>query len=200
MRAKAEGVRSACSLRLARLLASCSEFAGAGNARVASCRAATRRKVSQEKMEMRKRKRRRRSTTALSLTRCIPSHWPPCVLRLRPLHEQRGCRRIALRAQASANVMRLLDAEVESAQARKATHELRRKAAALAHHVTSMRRPNLGKSSDTHKVLPLLLRWCEALDATARSSFLRALRHATAELRAVKYAGTVSCSRTRYAR
>ena len=181
-RAKAEGVRSACSLG-ARLLASCSEFAGAGECTCGKLQNSDQAKGEsgedgdEEAQEAEEEHHglvadplHTESLAALARTAA------EAIARAARLPPHR------LRAQASANVMRLLDAEVESAQARKATHELRRKAAALAHHVTSMRRPNLGKSSDAHKVLPLLLRWCEALDATARSSFLRALRHATAEL------------------
>lgn len=181
-RAKIEGVRSACSLS-ARLLASCSEFAGAGECTCGKLQNSDRAKGESGEdgdEEVQEAEEEHHGLVADPLhaesLAALARTAAEAIARAARLPPHR------LRAQASANVMRLLDAEVESAQARKATHELRRKAAALAHHVTSMRRPNLGKSSDAHKVLPLLLRWCEALDATARSSFLRALHHATAEL------------------
>ena len=85
-------------------------------------------------------------------------------------------------SQSLADAMRLMNAQLECAEARKATHELRRHAAALAHFIVSLRSPLLGRASDAHKVLPLLLRWCEALDAPARAQFLAALRHAAAQL------------------
>ena len=46
-----------------------------------------------------------------------------------------------------------------------------RLAAALGHAIISLGRPQLGRASDAHKLLPLLLQWtAELLDAPARAA------------------------------
>ena len=79
-------------------------------------------------------------------------------------------------------VCRLLNAELTLAQAQRRSHRTRRLAAALSVAVTSLRRPHLGRASDAHKLLPLLLRWAALLDVAARASVLRAVRHCISEL------------------
>lgn len=89
---------------------------------------------------------------------------------------------IRLRVMAMGDFCRLLNVELELAQAAKRTVRTRTLAGALAHGVVSLRRPHLSRSSEAHKLLPLLLRWSEILDACARARVLRAVRHAVTHL------------------
>ena len=45
-----------------------------------------------------------------------------------------------------------------------------------------MRRPHLGRAEGSHRLLPLLLRWCELLDPWARGAALEAVGHCVAQL------------------
>ena len=89
---------------------------------------------------------------------------------------------IRLQAALHGPICRLLHAELECAQAQRSTHRTRRWAAALSHCVRSLRRPYLASASDAHKLLPLLVRWSDVLDAPARASVLRAIAHCIDEL------------------
>jgi len=89
---------------------------------------------------------------------------------------------VRLQAVLHGPICRLLHAELECAQAQRSTHRTRRWAAALSHCVRSLRRPYLASASDAHKLLPLLVRWSDVLDAPARASVLRAIAHCIDEL------------------
>ena len=61
-------------------------------------------------------------------------------------------------------------------------HATRRLVGALAHSITAVRAPALATCRDSHKMLPLLLRWAEVLDPPSRAAALGALRHCVEEL------------------
>ena len=92
-----------------------------------------------------------------------------------------------LRAASMGNVCRFLNAELRRANALKIHHRTRRLTAALCHYITSVRLPHLGRATDAHKLLPLLLRWSrELLDPHARAPILRAVHHAIGHLPAAE--------------
>ena len=51
-----------------------------------------------------------------------------------------------------------------------------------------MRRPHLGRAEGPHRLLPLLLRWCELLDPWARAAALEGVGHCVAQLPAPEVA------------
>ena len=120
-----------------------------------------------------------------------PSWLEPCHLPLLAAQASEAATMVALaagmpliRLQAALHgpICRLLHAELECAQAQRSTHRTRRWAAALSHCVRSLRRAYLASASDAHKLLPLLVRWSDVLDAPARASMLRAIAHCIDEL------------------
>lgn len=97
-----------------------------------------------------------------------------------------GLPAVRLRKRLHADVCRCLNAELNLAQARRSTHRTRLLCAGLAHGVVSLPRPHLSKASGAHKLLPLLLRWADLVDAPARTYALRAVRHCVDSLPAAE--------------
>ena len=93
---------------------------------------------------------------------------------------------VRLRMATLGDECRLLHMQLELAEAARSTHRTRRVAAALGFAARSLRRPHLANASDSHKLLPLLLRWSELIDTAARASILRAVRHMVDELPAAE--------------
>jgi len=80
--------------------------------------------------------------------------------------------------------LRLLHAEAAAGS----THRQRRLARTLRRVVCGVRRPQLSKAPESHRLLPLLLRWSELLDPVARGAVLAAVRHCATELPAPEVA------------
>ena len=80
--------------------------------------------------------------------------------------------------------LRLLHAEAAAGS----THRQRRLARALRRVVCAVGRPQLSKAPESHRLLPLLLRWSELLDPHARGAVLAAVRHCAEELPAPEVA------------
>jgi len=83
-----------------------------------------------------------------------------------------------LRRENNGTVCGRLHRELTLAESSPGMYRTRRLAHALAVAVRAIPRPDLGKASDSHKLLPLLLRWAEDLhDPCARGAVLSGLRH-----------------------
>ena len=89
---------------------------------------------------------------------------------------------VRFRQRVMSHACRLVNAELNEADRHGAPHRLRPLASTLANLILPLRRPHLHKASASHTLIPLLLRWAELLDATARSCALVALRHACDQL------------------
>jgi len=81
---------------------------------------------------------------------------------LAALSEASGSPPHLLRAGLLGGCCQLLHLRLEAADAAGATHPQRRLARALRNCVCAVRRPHLGRAEGSHRLLPLLLRWCEA--------------------------------------
>ena len=89
---------------------------------------------------------------------------------------------VRFRQRVMSHACRLVNAELNEADRHGAPHRMRPLASTLANLILPLRRPHLHKASASHTLIPLLLRWAELLDATARSCALVALRHACDQL------------------
>ena len=93
-----------------------------------------------------------------------------------------GLDELRLRQRLSGDVMRATHDALLRVDTDHRAHATRRLVGALAHSITAVRAPALAKCRDSHKMLPLLLRWAEVLDPPSRAAALGALRHCVDEL------------------
>ena len=93
-----------------------------------------------------------------------------------------GLEELRLRQRLSGDVMRATHDALLRVDTDHRAHATRRLVGALAHSITAVRAPALAKCRDSHKMLPLLLRWAEVLDPPSRAAALGALRHCVDEL------------------
>ncbi len=107
---------------------------------------------------------------------------------------------LQLRRERNGAICRILHEALRDAEAEYPPLRARRLVRALAASVCALPRPHLSRSTDSHKLIPLLLGWAdELIDPLSRAAALYALRHCFEELPAaeVQWHGLLLLSRLR---